>query len=96
MKTLITVGLAVLLSGCVVTAGPYRGAVRIAPEPVVMYPQYESAYIYDAPLGVYFFMHEGRRYYMPHGWNHRQGYPKGHHQGNHRNDDRDRDERYRK
>ena len=83
MKILLisTIALA-MLSACVVT--PYRPYTVqpyvVQPQPeVVVYPQVESAYIWDAALLSFFFVYGGHRYYMDRGWGyHSHGVPHGH------------------
>lgn len=70
-----------MLAGCVVAPLPY-GRVVVAPAPVivqpqVVYPQYESAYIWDPIAVSFFFVVGGHRHYMDRGWQPRHGYPRG-------------------
>jgi hypothetical protein len=70
----------VVVPSPVVVAAP----VVVVPSPVPMpqttmgfetntvYPEYESAYVWDPAFGAFFwFGGHGERHYMPHGWNYR-------------------------
>ena len=68
-KSILITILVASLSGCVVA--PYRPYQPVyQPEPVVVYPQYESAYIWDPVALSFFFVYGGHRHYMPRGWHH--------------------------
>lgn len=74
MKTIIAAALSILIAGCVVVPHPRGSTVYVEPE--IYYPQVATLYIWEPSMGVYYFMHQGRRCYMPHGWKHEHGYPK--------------------
>ena len=80
-KLLISTIVISMLAGCVVTPyHPYmvQPAVVVQPGEIV-YPQVESAYIWDAALLSFFFMYGGQRHYMNRGWGyHSHGVPHGH------------------
>ena len=65
-NSLIVIALITMLSGCVVAPTPYY-TVGYNPNYLV-YPVYESAYIYDPVPGTYFFWYGGHRHYMERGW----------------------------
>jgi hypothetical protein len=68
-NSLIVIALITMLSGCVVAPTPYY-TVGYNPNYLV-YPVYESAYIYDPVPGTYFFWYGGHRHYMERGWGYR-------------------------
>lgn len=82
MKKLISVVVIAMLAGCVV--GPaYRVVpaqpVVVAPQDgMIVYPQVESAYIWDPVALSFFFVFGGQRHYMARGWGyHTHGVPHG-------------------
>lgn len=99
-KLLISVVTASLLSGCVVGrhGGVYVPPVAVAAvagaavataiiyEDGVVYPEYETAYVWDPIYGCYFFIGAGGvRHNMPHGWGYRShGVPHGVYHAPHR------------
>lgn len=77
MKTkLVILGIVVLLSGCVV-APAYRVQPAVVVQSEVVYPQYETAYVWDPVAMSFFFMYSSHRYYMDRGWHPHYGYPRG-------------------
>ena len=88
---IIAISIAALLSGCVVAPTPYYATpvystaytapVYYNPETVV-YPDAESAYVFDVTVGAFFFWAGGYRHCMPHGWSYRtHGVPRGYFHG---------------
>jgi len=86
MKSIIVSCLAAgMLSGCYVvpvaqpTAYYAPAPTQFVYEEGVVYPTYASAYVWDAGLGVFFFVDAyGHRHFMPRGWDYmRHGIPHG-------------------
>lgn len=77
-RLLISTVVISMLVGCVVTP-----AYRVAPVAVVtpgsemiVYPQVETAYVWDPIALSFFFVFGGQRHYMPRGWGyHSHGVP---------------------
>ena len=70
-KIIIVAALSITLAGCVVPHPVYVEPLDpvYEYEPVVVYPVYQSAYVWDAGSGTYFFYDGGyQRHYMPGGW----------------------------
>jgi hypothetical protein len=68
MKRILPIALlSFLLTGCVVTPyGPYPSNVRV-----------EAVYYWDPVAVQYYFIHSGRRNYMPRGWRHEHDHDHG-------------------
>ena len=75
MKNIVNLVLVAALSGCVVV--PAHRTVYTETE-VVYYPDHVGAYVWDAAVLSYFFVHRGHRYYMQRGWKYHNGVPQGH------------------
>ena len=83
MKTVfLSLILVSLISGCVVPPTHVKPVIVQVPvivpaEPVVEYPQFESAYVWDPATVTFYFTYSSKRYYMEKGWHPVYGYPKG-------------------
>ncbi len=82
-----------ILAGCIVAPAPYvyaqeetcyvDGAQVPCYNPnAVVYPAYETAYVWDPVVGCFFFWGGGYRHYMGRGWSYGRGVPHGYFHGN--------------
>ena len=72
-KILFLISILSVLEGCVVAPREHVYVpTRVVYESDVIYPEYESSYIWESSVGLFFFVDVyGRRHYMPHGWGYR-------------------------